>query len=132
MPWPSAPHVLVIDDDRPILDLYRDLLEDEGYRVTGRAYPDVEPAEAAALRPDAIILDFVFGGENVGLGFLERLKADPATEPIPVVVCTGDRRAAEDARAELDGWGCGVVLKPFDVDELAAKVRACVKIATAA
>ena len=119
------PHLLVIDDEPAMLSVYRELLSDEGFRVTLQHYPPASPAEVAALAPDLIILDLIVGGEPAGWHFLQRLKAEPSTASIPVLVCTADYRFLEGVREQLTAWDCGIIPKPFDVDELLGKVRGC-------
>ena len=122
---PDAPHILVIDDEPSILALYRDLLEDEGYRVTLWTVPERDPAGIHALGPDAIVLDLLIGREDLGFRFLERLKSEPATAAIPVLVCSADVDLLERARERLAAGDCGAVRKPFDIDEFLAAIRAC-------
>ena len=47
----GSPHVLVIDNDVSTLDLYRDVLEEEGYRATLVTTPDLEPEAVVTLAP---------------------------------------------------------------------------------
>jgi CheY-like chemotaxis protein len=118
----GAPLLLVVDDDEALLQLYRDLFQDEGYRLAVRTYPAADLADVRRDRPDAILLDLLFGQENAGWRFLERLKTDPRTAAIPVVVATADHRLVEQEQERLAAWCCGVVLKPFDIDDLASAV----------
>ena len=122
---PDPPHVLVIDDEVSILELYRDLFEDEGYRVTLWTYLERDPAGVRALAPDAIVLDLLIGREDLGLRFLQDLKADPTTAAIPVLVGSADLDLLERARERLAAADCGAVRKPFDIDEFLAAIRAC-------
>ena len=121
----KARHVLVVDDDQETLALFRDALEDEGYRVTTVADPRLEPAAVAALEPDLLILDLRFGPERGGVDLLERLKGDPATRPVPVLVCSADHRLLDELRDRLLAWDCAVLPKPFGLDELLPAVAAC-------
>src|SRR5690348_5311952 len=80
--------VLVIDDDRAIGELYRAILEDEGYRVRVHASPDLALAAVVELRPDLLVLDLRFGPDGRGADVVARLKGDPATRALPVLVCS--------------------------------------------
>ena len=62
----SPTHILVINDTQEILDLFRDILEDEGHRVSLYLYAFQDIAEVREIRPDLVILDFVIGGEAHG------------------------------------------------------------------
>jgi len=109
-------HVLVVDDDPDIRMLLTMNLEVSGYRVT-EAENGHEAAEMArALVPDLIVLDLMMPGID-GLGVLERLKADPVTKDIPVVMLTA-KASDHDVWA---GWQAGVdyyMTKPFEPEHL--------------
>lgn len=113
-------HILAINDSLDILALYRALLEDEGYRVSLRALPDLD--EVKRVAPDLVVLDFAFGGEHLGLELLQGLRMDRATAPIPVVVCSAALEAVRQMEGHLLAKGTGLVLKPFDADELLAEI----------
>jgi CheY-like chemotaxis protein len=117
--------ILAIDATPEILDLYRDLLGYEGYRVSTLLEPPADLAEIARLAPDCVIVDCMRTGHESGWQWLARLRADPRTAAIPVVVCTGawDDTAAHAER--LASLGVGFVPKPFDVDALLQAVREC-------
>ena len=120
-------HVLVINDTKEILDAFRALLEDEGYRVSLDNFSALDLGENLSdvnkLAPDAIILDFMFGDEPLGWQFLQLLKMDRATEAIPVVICTAAVRQAQEQEAHLRTLGVEVVLKPFDIDHVLDALR---------
>src|SRR5689334_3459263 len=87
----TATRVLVIDDDPPTVALYRDVLEDDGYRVVTAASPELTAAAVAALAPALVLLDLRFAGHAAhGLDLIARLKADPATRTLPLLVCSAD------------------------------------------
>jgi CheY-like chemotaxis protein len=114
-------HILVINDSPAVLDLYRGLLLREGYRVSLAAIT-VAPAEVGRIGPDLIVLDFMFGEEHLGLELLQKLRMDQATAPIPVVVCSAAIEPIRQMEGHLLSKGTGLVLKPFDADELFAEI----------
>lgn len=120
-------HILVINDTREILDAFRALLEDEGYRVSLDNFSALDVgqklADVKALAPDALILDFMFGDEPIGWQFLQLLKMDRATAGIPIVVCTAAVRQAQEQEAHMRTMGVEVVLKPFDIDVILDALR---------
>jgi signal transduction histidine kinase/DNA-binding response OmpR family regulator len=83
----DGPLVLVVEDDAAAADLLRLQLQQAGYRTA--VAPDGESALHAArsLAPTAILLDILLPGID-GWEVLRRLRADPATEPVPVMVIT--------------------------------------------
>lgn len=114
-------HILVVNDTPEILDMFRALLGEEGFKVSLDRFT-VEMAEMLSkvknVKPDLIILDYIIGREESGWQFLQLLKMDRETRRIPVVVCTGAARQVEAILAHLDEMGVAVVLKPFDIDHL--------------
>lgn len=84
-PRPGQPRVLIIDDDRASRYVLKRWL-DGGYQVD-EASSGHDGLRLAATRPDAIFLDVVMP-DLTGFEVLERLKADPVTRDIPVVVYT--------------------------------------------
>src|SRR5829696_1234300 len=119
----ARPHVLVIDDDEVLCAVLREVFADDGLRATACVAPPADLDEVQRLAPDLILLDLVYGGERSGHAFLERLKADPATRGIPVVVCSA--AVTDDDRAQLTGWECAALPKPFELDDLLATIRDC-------
>lgn len=118
-------HILVVNDTVAILELFRAILEDEGYQVTTDGFATESAAllkRVIDLHPDLIILDLLIVDEQRGWQFLQMLKMARQTASIPVIVCTGAARLVEELQAHLDTMGVGVVLKPFDIDVLLHEV----------
>lgn len=119
-------HVFVINDTVAILELFRSLLEDEGYRVTTDGF-SVELIEMLGrvkdARPDLVVLDFVILDEGKGWQFLQLLKMDREARDIPVIVCTAAAKLVEELQTHLDTMGVVVVLKPFDLDHLLQEIE---------
>jgi CheY-like chemotaxis protein len=121
----SRPHVLCVNDTREILDLLRELLEGEGYRVTtSMVLLDLDKTKAVA--PDVIVQDIMFeGNQEPGWKYLLLARLDPELARIPVVLCTGATSMVHDERmaAHLDRLGVRVVLKPFNIEDLLTALR---------
>jgi CheY-like chemotaxis protein len=119
-------HILVINDVPALLDLFRELLEEEGYQVSVDGFSAVtleqQLARVKAIAPDLIVLDFLIGGEDLGWQLLEMIRLDPATVKIPLLVCTAAVQIVEQLQAHLNSMGIQVVLKPFDLDQLLAAI----------
>ena len=114
----AAPHILAVDDSPEVLGVFRLLLEEEGYRVSTLATRFVDSEGVRDLRPDLVILDYLWGSQGDGLAMVELLRADQATAGTPIVLCTGAKREVEALGDGLGRLGVSVVLKPFDIDEL--------------
>jgi two-component system KDP operon response regulator KdpE len=111
--------VLIIDDEPPIRRLLRLTLEPAGYRVCEAETGQLGLQEAAAKRPDAIILDLGLPDMD-GLTALKRLREWSQT---PVLVLTVRNQEA-DKVAALDGGADDYLTKPFGTEELLARLRA--------
>jgi signal transduction histidine kinase/CheY-like chemotaxis protein len=117
----EAGSVLVVEDDRRSADLLRVYLEDAGYSVTVAA-DGVDGLELARrLIPSLVILDIGLPRLN-GWQLLTRLKEDPATAAVPVVIVS-----MLDARGAGFALGAAEYLvKPVGHDELLAALARCV------
>ncbi len=126
----ESKHVFVINDTVAILELFRSLLEDEGYRVTTDGF-SVELVEMLGrvkdVNPDLVVLDFVILDEGKGWQFLQLMKMDREARDIPVIVCTAAAKMVEELQVHLDSMGVIVVLKPFDIDHLLKEIEHVLK-----
>jgi DNA-binding response OmpR family regulator len=119
-----AAHVLLIEDEPHIAEAIRFILTRDGCRVSLHGGgPDAVKAVSTA-RPDVLILDVMLPGIS-GFDILSALRADPATEHLPVLMLTAkgqgrDREAAQRAGASL------FISKPFSNAEILAAVRSLV------
>jgi CheY-like chemotaxis protein len=117
--WPKAAslpqviRILVIEDDRPISDLLRQVLSDEGYELMLVDGLDRVPADAA---PDLIITDLAgLHGYESGLARAFVLRVQQRYPKTPIIVCT----SYAQAMAESDQLGAAAVLrKPFMIEAL--------------
>jgi DNA-binding response OmpR family regulator len=122
MSAPLPPHVVVINDDNDLLTVFRELLEGEGYRVSTLSYPTANLSDLMVLAPDLVVLDMVFGGEDVGWNWLQKMRLDRASVAVPIIVCTAALYLIRDVQEHLSGMGITVVPKPFDIDPFLAEV----------
>ena len=116
--------ILIIEDDREIVELLDDLLTDEGYELRF-AHNRVDAiATAIAEVPDLILCDMRIpdaeGEEVVGPAGLEvtrAVKTNPTTSHIPVVAATASVMIQDEERIREAGCD-GLVKKPFDFMQL--------------
>ena len=122
------PHILVVEDEPPLVEVLRYNLEKEGYLV------DVAEDGAAALErvrgstPDLIILDWMLP-ELSGIEVCRQLRADPDTKEVPVIMLTARGEEADRVKGLASGAD-DYVVKPFSPAELLARVRAVLRRST--
>jgi CheY-like chemotaxis protein len=113
--------ILIIDDEPQNRRLLEALLQPEGYRTQSAANGDEAMALIGAHPPDLILLDIMMPGMD-GFEVASRIKANPATATIPIIMVT-----AQDGRgARMIGLNSGVeefLTKPIDRAELWLRVR---------
>lgn len=108
------PRILLIDnDDDALLELYRELVETEGYAVYTCPHPFVQPAVIARLRPDVIVLDLVHSGQRPGWLMLTALRGYQDTRTTPVVLCTDAVHEAEAQARTHPDQAAHIIVKPF-------------------
>jgi len=119
---PEQPHIFVINDTPAIIDLFRELLEDAGFRVTADTFNALALEQKLAAikeaKPNVLILDYILGGEGIGWQLLQMVRMDRETRAIPVIICTGAVRQVSELQAHLAEMNVAVVLKPLDIDVL--------------
>lgn len=118
--------ILVVDDDEQVRYLLRYLLTHEGFEVDDAATSDEAFDRLAANVPDVILLDLHLSG-RAGHESVPRLRSDPRTRFVPVVMITGGATRKD----KLEAIAAGVtdfLGKPFDGEELVARVRNLVRL----
>jgi phosphate regulon transcriptional regulator PhoB len=117
--------VLVVDDEKDIVDLIAYNLEKEGF-ATLRAYDGEAALDLVkAKKPDLIILDLMLPGVR-GLDVCRFIRKNPDTETLPIIMLT----ARSDQTDKILGLEIGAddyITKPFNVRELIARVRAVLR-----
>lgn len=110
------PRLLIVDDELTYADLLAEVFEDHGYEVTAAASGPEGVEKAFALIPDVILMDVMMPGLS-GWAAVSRLKADPRTRHVPVVMMTG--RLVEAAKSATGpSEAVAVLQKPIPVDLL--------------
>jgi two-component system, OmpR family, response regulator MprA len=121
-PVTDRARVLVVEDDPDIGDVVRRSLRREGYDVRLAADGSEALDEAAVFEPDAVVLDLGLPKVD-GIEVSRRLRADG---DVPILMLTA--RDALDARVEgLDSGADDYLVKPFERDELLARIRALLR-----
>jgi two-component system, OmpR family, response regulator MprA len=115
--------VLVVDDDRALRDVLRRALSLSGYEVRLAGSGSGALSEAAASVPDAMVLDIGLPDID-GLEVCRLLRRE--RNRVPILMLTA-RDAVSDRIDGLDAGADDYLVKPFDVDELKARIRALLR-----
>jgi formate hydrogenlyase transcriptional activator len=118
--------ILVVDDTPTNVKVLVEMLSREGYRVLVAREAESALEQARYAMPLVILLDVMMPGMD-GFEACRRLKAVPATADVPVIFMTalGD---LEDKVKGFAAGGCDYVVKPFEHEEVLARVRTQVRL----
>ena len=119
-----AEKVLVVDDERQIRDLLGEFLEREGYEVLLSSAGEEAIELAERKIPHAILLDVKMPGID-GIEVCKRLKAEPRTQFIPVIMITG---YVDNKMVAIESGADDFVNKPIDLVELGVRVKSILRI----
>ena len=117
----DKPLILAVDDTPENLEILRMRLEANGYEVATAGDGEEGLARASELRPDLVLLDIMMPKLD-GIAVVRRLKADPETQFIPVILVTA-KADARDVVEGLDAGGDDYLTKPFSPRQLLAKIN---------
>jgi DNA-binding response OmpR family regulator len=117
--------VLVIDDERDLIELVRYNLEKEGFDVISATDGDSGLNIAVKHRPALIVLDLMMPGKD-GLEVCRQLRGDPRTNRVPIIMLTAKATEA-DRVVGLELGADDYVTKPFSPRELVARVKAVLR-----
>jgi DNA-binding response OmpR family regulator len=119
--------ILVVEDEEKIARLLQIELECEGYRVSiaGSGHHALELYQAE--QPDLLLLDVMLPGFS-GIELLRRIRAGDAHTPVLLLTA---KSSVEDKVSGLDLGANDYITKPFQIEELLARVRAALRLASA-
>ena len=117
--------ILVAEDESAVREVIKETLAGEGYQIIeadngAKAY-ELTAGAAVAERPDIIVLDIMLPQMN-GFEVLEKLKANPQTAYIPVVVVSARNQTQDETRAIRAG-ASDYITKPWSPGDLESRVK---------
>lgn len=114
-----------VDDDNTIRDIEVYTLESTGFQARGFADGTEMLAALENEKPELIVLDIMLPGED-GVAILQRLRNDPATKNIPVIMATA-KGTEMDKIQGLNYGADDYLVKPFGVMEMVARIKAVLR-----
>src|SRR5512133_3175687 len=114
--------ILVVDDEPDVAASVAQILEDAGFVTTVATSAQKALALISQSRPDLVVLDIIMPDMD-GIAICRKIRSDPYLCQLPIIFLTAKGRSADVARG-LDAGGDDYLVKPFDVIELPARVRA--------
>lgn len=112
--------ILVVDDERCIVNALKISLESDNYKVIEAYTGDGAIRKVQGEAPDLILLDIMLP-DMTGYEICNKFRKDPATRSIPIIMLTGMGETGRIAGLELGADD--YITKPFDLNELKAKIR---------
>lgn len=123
----KPPRILLIDDEDDFHDIIRQILTPQGYQILS-AYDGKEGLAAIRReRPDLVLLDVNMPLMD-GYAVCRQARVEPEIADIPILMLT-IRRRDEEIISGLDGGADGYLVKPFEPEELLARIRGLLKSA---
>ena len=115
-------NILVVDDNPDKLHLLESALKLAGYRVATATDGDEALAAIESYQPDLVITDVMMPRMN-GYELAQRIRSNPRTKFIPVIMQTAAGRRVEDLRRASEVGALGYITDPTDLDLLLARTR---------
>jgi two-component system phosphate regulon response regulator PhoB len=119
------PHILLVEDEKSLVELLRYNLEQSGYRVSVATNGEEALTSVADDRPDLVLLDWMLPLMS-GLEVCRQLRRQPTTSNIPIIMLTARGEEGDRIRG-LDAGADDYVSKPFSPSELVARIRAVLR-----
>src|SRR5215207_4781305 len=118
----SKSNILVVDDNPDKLGLIEAALSLAGYNVTTATDGEEAIAAIESYQPDLVITDVMMPRMN-GYELAQRIRANPATKFIPVIMQTAASRRVEDLRRASEVGALGYITDPTDLELLLSRAR---------
>jgi two-component system phosphate regulon response regulator PhoB len=117
--------ILIVEDEPSIAELISINLSHAGFTVARAFQADEAALMMRNISPDLIILDWMLPGKS-GVQFAKELRANPATQPLPILMLTAKGEEADKVLG-LDAGADDYITKPFSTQELLALIRAVLR-----
>ena len=114
--------IMVVDDEKSLLELVGALLEEEGYEVVNASSGDEALAKLKTVKPDLVLLDMMMPSMS-GREVCERIRGDPKTKNLKVAFLTVAKfsEVGKDTLSEMNV--SDYITKPFENEDLLKRVK---------
>ena len=117
--------IYLVEDDNSIRELVAYTLQSAGFRAEGFEKPSVFWHALESKMPDLVLLDLMLPEED-GISILKKMRQDPKTEKMPIILLTA-KSSEYDKVMGLEYGADDYVAKPFSMMELLARVKALLR-----
>lgn len=121
----NRPHVLIIEDETPLITMLRYNLENDGYRVSEAVDGEEALLLVAEGPPDLVLLDWMLPSLS-GIEVCRRMRRINPMRTVPIIMLTARGEESDRVRG-LDAGADDYITKPFSPRELLARVRAVMR-----
>ena len=121
-PAAADPLVLIVEDDPSTRILYREYLQQDGFRTVDAHNGHQALEKARALRPNAVLTDLAVPGMD-GFEFCRALRDSPSTRAIPILAVTGHSEYLDQPDRFVQAGIAHVLIKPGPPDVIANELR---------
>jgi two-component system phosphate regulon response regulator PhoB len=120
-----AGKILIVEDEEAIREMLAFALTRAGYEYVEAADAEEAQAHLEERLPDLILLDWMLPGLS-GMDYARRLKREPLTRQVPIIMLTAKTEEADKVKG-LEGGVDDYVTKPFSPRELMARIKAVLR-----
>lgn len=114
------PRILIVDDDKDLLEITSALLSRQGFTVATALSSEEAYGQIESFCPQVILLDVFLSGVD-GLAACQKIKEEPKNCEIPIVIFSGFPRTTESII--YDYGADDFIAKPFEINDLVAKLH---------
>lgn len=126
---PEETIILLVEDDNLLVRMYQDKFVRDGYKVNVASNGEEGLVKLKEQKPDLILLDIMMPKMD-GFEMLKRIKADPKTKGVPVILLT-NLGGQDDAKKGLEMGAVAYLIKSdYTPDEIAEKVKEILEAST--
>ena len=117
--------VLVINDDRDMLEMYHEILQAMGHEPVTKESIDAGPESVRKVGADALLVDLQAPHEGeFGLRVIQGVREDPEIGNLPIILAPGATEELHSLHERLRALEVPVLIKPFAVEALEEKLQA--------